>query len=186
VRNERGLSGYDRPFNDTTTVTCQLPRGHGLGAYVWGGWRASVINSMQSGQPVNLTYGPAANNQVSTVLNYRPNVIGDPMTPAGERGPNNFLNKATVLLPTDPTHPYGNAGRNTARASALYQTDVRLQKTFPLHWEKARLEFQAECFNLLNKTNFAAPASSRSSSNFGTITAAYPARIIQFALRFAF
>ena len=84
---------------------------------------------MQSGQPVNLTYGPAANNQVSTVLNYRPNVIGDPMTSAGERGPNNFLNKATVLVPTDPTHPYRNAGRNTARASALYQTDMRLQKT---------------------------------------------------------
>lgn len=186
VRNERGLSGYDRPFNNTTTVTWQAPKGHGPAAFVWGRWRASVINTLHSGQPVNLTYGPAANNQVSTVLNYRPNVIGDPMTPAGQRGPNNYLNRATVLVPTDVTHPYGNAGRNTARSSPYYQADVRLQKTFPLHWEKSRLEFQAECFNLLNKTNFAAPASSRSAATFGTITAAYPARIIQFALRFAF
>ena len=186
VRNERGLSGYDRPFNNTTTVTYALPKGHGIGAYVWGGWRASLVNSMQSGQPVNLTYAPAAAVQVSTVLNYRPNVTGDPMTPEDERGPNNWLNKATVSVPTDVTKPYGNAGRNTARSSPMYQADVRLQKDFPLHWEKSRLEFQAECFNLLNKTNFAAPASIRSNSNFGTITAAYPARVIQFALRFAF
>jgi hypothetical protein len=65
-------------------------------------------------------------------------------------------------------------------------TDVRLQKNFPLRWEKSRLEFQAECFNLLNKTNFRSPNSSRSSSNFGTITSAFPPRIMQFALRFAF
>ena len=108
------------------------------------------------------------------------------MTPEADRGPDNWLNKATVSVPTDVTKPYGNSGRNTARSAPLYQADVRLQKDFPLHWEKSRLEFQAECFNLLNKTNFAAPASSRSASNFGTITAAYPARIIQFALRFAF
>lgn len=186
VRNERGLSGYDRPFNNTTTVTYALPKGHGLGAFVWGGWRASMVNSMQSGQPVNLTYGPAANVQVSTVLNYRPNVTGDPMTPEADRGPNNYLNKATSSVPIDVTNPYGNSGRNTPRSSPLYQADVRLQKDFPMHWEKSRVEFQAECFNLLNKTNFAGPASSRSAANFGTITAAYPARIIQFALRFAF
>jgi len=186
VKNERGLSGYDRTFNDTATLTYQLPAGHGWSAYVWGGWRTSVINTMTSGQPINLTYSPAANLQVSTVLNYRPNVIGDPMTPESERGPNNFLNRATVLSPTDPTRPYGNAGRNIARSSPLYQTDLRLQKNFPLRWEKSRLEFQAECFNLLNKTNFRSPNSSRSSSAFGTITSAFPQRIMQFALRFAF
>lgn len=71
-------------------------------------------------------------------------------------------------------------------AVRVYQTDVRLQKSFPLRWEKSRLEFQAECFNLLNKTNFRSPNSNRSSSAFGTITSAFPARIMQFALRFAF
>ena len=86
----------------------------------------------------------------------------------------------------DHARPYGTAGRNTATAPATFQTDVRLQKNFPLHWEKSRLEFQAECFNLLNKTNFAAPNANRSNSNFGTITSAYAPRIMQFALRFAF
>jgi hypothetical protein len=64
--------------------------------------------------------------------------------------------------------------------------EARLQKNFPLRWEKSRLEFQAECFNLLNKTNFGPPNSRRSSSAFGTITSAFPSRMMQFALRFAF
>jgi len=98
--------------------------------------------------------------------------------------PNNFLDRAAVTLP-DAQHPYGTSGRNTARSSPSYQADVRLQKDFPLHWEKSRLSFQAECFNLLNKTNFRAPNSNRSNSNFGTITSTFAPRIMQFALRFA-
>jgi hypothetical protein len=138
---------------------------------------------MYSGQPVNLTWSPAANGQLSTVLNYRPDTIGPPNTPDGD--PNNYLSRTNVVNP-NITRPYGTAGRNTATAPATFQTDVRLQKNFPLRWEKSRLEFQAECFNLLNKTNFAAPNANRSNSNFGTITAAYAPRIMQFALRFAF
>ena len=183
VKDERGLSGYDRRFNDTTTITYELPKGHGWESLIYGGWRSSVINSMFSGQPVNLTWSPAANGQLSTVLNYRPNVNGDPNTPDGE--PNNFLSRTTVTNPP-VTQPYGNAGRNTATAPAAFQTDVRLQKDFPLHWENSRLQFQAECFNLLNKTNFLAPNANRSNSNFGTITGSFPARVVQFALRFSF
>ena len=103
--------------------------------------------------------------------------------PGGD--PNNYLNRLTVVVPP-AIQPYGNAGRNIATAPATFQTDVRLQKDFPLKWEKSKLQFQAECFNLLNKTNFASPNANRSNSNFGTITGAFPARIIQFALRFTF
>jgi Carboxypeptidase regulatory-like domain/TonB dependent receptor/TonB-dependent Receptor Plug Domain len=183
VRNERGLSGYDRRFNNTTTITYELPKGHGWASAIYGNWRTSVINTMYSGQPVNLTWSPAANGQLSTVLNYRPNTIGNPNTPQGD--PNNYLSRTNVINP-DITHPYGTAGRNTATAPATFQTDVRVQKNFPLKWEKSRLEFQAECFNLLNKTNFRAPNANRSNSNFGTITSTFAPRIMQFALRFAF
>ena len=183
VRNERGLSGYDRRFNNTTTITYELPKGHGWTSAVYGNWRTSVIDTMYSGQPVNLTWSPAANGQLSTVLNYRPNMSGPPNAPEGD--PNDYLSRVTVTNP-DITHPYGTAGRNTATAPATFQTDIRLQKNFPLKWEKSRLEFQAECFNLLNKTNFRAPNANRSNSNFGTITSTFAPRIMQFALRFAF
>ncbi len=183
VANERGLSGYDRRFNDTTTITYEIPRGRGWGSNIYGGWRSSVINTTFSGQPVNLTWSPAANGQLSTVLNYRPNVIGDPNTPDGD--PNNYLSRTNVVVPAI-TQPYGNAGRNIATAPATFQTDVRLQKEFAMKWEKSRLQLQAECFNLLNKTNFLGPNANRSNSNFGTITGSYAPRIMQFALRFMF
>jgi len=183
VKDDRGLSGYDRRFNDTSTITYELPAGHGWTRCLYGGWRTSIINTMYSGQPINLTWSPSAFGQLSTVLNYRPDTIGPPNTPTGD--PNDYLSRTNVVNP-NITRPYGTAGRNTATAPATFQTDVRLQKNFPAKWEKSRLEFQAECFNLLNKTNFAAPNSNRSNSNFGTITSAYAPRIMQFALRFAF
>jgi hypothetical protein len=185
VRNERGLSGYDRKFNDTLTLTYKLPDRKGLLGYAVGGWHTSMINSMYSGQPVNLTWSPAANAQLSTVLNYRPDLIGDPMTPEAQRGPNNYLNPATVVNPP-VTRPFGTAGRNVASSPSTFQTDVRLQKDFPLHSERTRLMFQAEAFNLLNKTNFKAPNSNRSNSNFGTITDIFSPRVLQFALRLGF
>jgi hypothetical protein len=185
VPGERGLAGYDRKFNNTTTITYALKNRKGLAGYVIGGWRTSLINTMFSGQPVTLTWSPAANGQLSTVLNYRPNLLGDPMTPEADRNPNNYLNKNTVTLP-DIAHPYGTAGRNVAKSPAAYQADLRLQKDFPLHWEQAKISFQAEGFNLLNKTNFGAPNANRSNSNFGTITSTLPARVLQFALRLTF
>jgi hypothetical protein len=189
VRNERGLSGYDRRYNNTTTVTYRLKERKGLAGYVIGGWRTSLINSIFSGQPVNLTWSPTAVNQVSTALTYRPNLTGDPMVPEPERTHTNYLSRTTVTVPTavgGATPPYGNAGRNVASAPAIYQSDVRLQKDFPLKFERARLSFQAESFNLLNKTNFRSPNSNRSNVNYGTITTAHPARVMQFALRLTF
>ena len=184
VPGERGLSGYDRKFNDTLTLIYKTPAGHGWGSYVYGGWNTSLINSFFSGQPVNITWSPAANAQISTVLNYRPNAVGDPNV--GGSDPNNFLDKNAVTLP-DAQHPYGNMGRNTAKSSPTYQTDLRLQKDFVLMHDKSpKLSFTAECFNLWNKTNFRAPNSNRSNSNYGTITSTFAPRIMQFALRFAF
>jgi Carboxypeptidase regulatory-like domain/TonB-dependent Receptor Plug Domain len=184
VPGERGLSSYDRRLNDTLTVIYKLPNGHGWASYLYGGWNTSLINSMFSGQPVNITWSPAANSQISTVLNYRPNLVGDPNVPGGD--PNNFLDKNAVTLP-DAQHPYGNMGRNVAKSSPTYQTDLRIEKDFVLKKDASpKLAFQAECFNLWNKTNFRAPNSNRSNSNYGTITSTFSPRIMQMALRFTF
>ncbi|MEJ7605582.1 MAG: hypothetical protein WKF37_04805 [Bryobacteraceae bacterium] len=73
LRNERGLSGYDQPFNNTTALTYELPFGRGrrFGTdtnlfvnSILGGWRLSAINTMTSGLPVNLTYNPSSQFQV--------------------------------------------------------------------------------------------------------------------------
>jgi len=52
--------------------------------------------------------------------------------------------------------------------------------------EKITLRFQADFFNAFNITNFQAPATTVTSSNFGTIQAAYPGRNIQLGMKLAF
>jgi hypothetical protein len=91
-----------------------------------------------------------------------------------------------VLLPTDPSQPFGNAGRNAIRGPGYAQMNFGLHKDFGIS-EFKRIEFRMEAFNLLNKTNFGTPNANRSSGAFGTITSlSQPAREIQFALRFVF
>ena len=84
-----------------------------------GGWSAST--RMTSGMPVNLSYSPTAAFSVSGSPTYRPNLIGDPLTPEDQRTISNYLNPATVEIPTDRTQPFGNAAaqrRPRAGASA--------------------------------------------------------------------
>jgi TonB dependent receptor len=198
-RSSKGLSAYDQPFNNTTSVVWDLPYGRnrrfGSGMpYVvdglLGGWALTGINTMTSGQTINLLYDPStafiATAGDNDTAFYRPNITGDPMMPAGQRSIYQYLNPNTVQIPTDVTHPYGNAGRNIARSDSYCVLDLGIQKRFRLPGEGRSLEFRTEMFNTLNKTNFSYPNSDRSTPSFGRITSAYPARQVQFALRFAF
>lgn len=198
---ERAVSDFDQPFNNTTSVLWELPVGKGrrfmssmnpVAEAVLGGWQTSFINSVWSGQPVNLSYTPAAPFQVSLTIpdwrggiSYRPNVIGPVMTPEGQRNQDNWLNPANVVVPTDPSQPFGNAGRNVARRPGFAQMDFGLQKTFAI-LERANVGFRMEAFNLFNRTNFGNPGVNRSAGGFGLIRSTFPARQIQFALRLGF
>ena len=74
LRNEKGPSGYDQPFNDTTSVIYDLPYGNGrrFGSNtpyamqaILGGWQFSAIDTAASGMPINLSYSPTSQFQVS-------------------------------------------------------------------------------------------------------------------------
>jgi len=196
LRSNKGGSGYNQPLNDTATFIWELPfgRNHRFAASLsplvdaaLGGWRLSGINTMTSGPPINFRYSPSAAFQVSNLSPpYRPNLIGDPMLPAGERTIDQYFNGSAIQIPTDVTHPFGNAGRNTGRGYALYQLDFALQKQFPLPGESRLLEFRSEFFNGLNRTNFGSPDGNISNASFGTVRTTFAARQIQFALKFLF
>ena len=198
-KSQKALSGYDQPLNDTFSAVYDLPVGRGLrygsGMPRWmdalaGGWVLSGINTMASGQTINMTYDPSATfiatdgSKNSAV--YRPNLIGDIYPAAGQQTITNYFNLTNVVVPTDVTHPYGNAGRNIGRSNAYFNLDTGVHKQFTLWNESSKLEFRSEFFNTLNKTNFSAPSGDRSSSSFGRITSTLPARQVQFALRLMF
>lgn len=200
---ERALSDFDQPFNNTTAVLYELPFGRGRRfansmplplEWLAGGWQLSAINSLWSGTPVNLSYNAPLQFQVSQTLpdwrggiSYRPNVLGPVMVPKGERNQDRWLDPSKVVIPTDPSQPFGNAGRNIARRPGLAQLDLGIQKSFILPWrEGMALQFRGEAFNAFNRTNFGNPQINRSVVTFGTIRSTFPARQIQFALRLEF
>jgi Carboxypeptidase regulatory-like domain/TonB dependent receptor-like, beta-barrel/TonB-dependent Receptor Plug Domain len=202
IAADRGLSAYDEPINNTTSVVWNLPFGRGrafagnlpgaLEAAI-GGWTITAINTMRSGQTINLRYSPSAQASVTANLPsflggvaLRPNISGSVLAPEGSRTIDNYFNISNVSIPS-VNQPFGSAGRNIARSDAFYQFDFGLQKNFALPiTEATRLEFRAEFFNLFNKTNFGAANSDRSSSGFGQIRSAAQARQIQFALKLSF
>jgi hypothetical protein len=136
--------------------------------------------------PINLSYSPAAAFSVSGSPTYRPNLVGDPLTPRDQRTIGNYLNGAAIVIPTDPSDPFGDAPRNAARSDPFYQFDLGLHKGFPLGRDRTRLEARIEAFNVLNRTNFGPANGNRSSNAFGTVTSTFPARQIQLGIKLYF
>jgi len=197
-----GPGGYDQPLADTLSVVYDLPYGHGrkwggdtgrLVNTVLGGWQLTLINTMTSGLPVNITYGLSSSSPlyVSGLVTYRPQRLNN----GPIKAPSSAHEKtATALkgyftpanLTTPTTYPWGNVTRNSERSDAFYQADLGLHKAFPLWNDSSNLDFRAEAFNVLNKTNYGSPNSSFGSSSFGQITSAFPARQLQLAAKIIF
>ncbi len=193
LNSDYGVSSYDVPVNNTTSIVYDLPFGRGrkfgggmnriLDA-IFGGYRLTAINRVTSGRPVNLTYSPSSQYSVGGDLSYRPNIIGQVVL--NNPTPNAYFDKTAVAIPTDPTQPFGDAPRNSVRGPGFWQADIGIHKQFRLYNESTRLELRAEAFNAFNRTNFGTPNGNISSSAFGTITSAYPARELQFAAKIYF
>ncbi len=80
----------------------------------------------------------------------------------------------------------GAIARNTFRGSDYLLLNLALQKTLRLS-ERKQLQFRAEAFNFLNRTNFALPVRILEAPSFGSsVATATPARRIQFALKYIF
>jgi hypothetical protein len=197
-----GLSGYHQPYNSVTSMIYDVPFGRGrafgsnahpaLDALI-GGWQLAMINTVQAGERVTLTYTPAAAFQVSGIQqdfrganNYRPNVVGNVYVPKGERTVNNWLSRDAVVIPTDPSQPFGNAERNSISGPTLWTVDFAAAKRVPLPWRASNIELRLEAFNLLNRTNFMAPNGNRSAAAFGTITRTYDPRQMQLGVKINF
>ena len=194
-------SAYDQPVNNTTSVVWSLPFGRGhrwlsdagpLTEALLGGWTISGINTMASGEVVNLIYAPGAAFVVSGIQqdfrganNYRPNVAGDPY---GDRNSvTNYLNRDAVVIPTDPSQPFGNAERNSVRGPWFWQMDLVAAKDFRLPvGDATRIQVRFEAFNLLNKVNFRGPNGNRSNAAFGQITQTFDARQLQLGVKLMF
>jgi hypothetical protein len=197
---EKGPSSFDVKFNNVSTVIYELPFGKGrqFGANmnpivdgILGGWEITSINTAHTGTPLDVSYGATGNNIVSSLSNdyrgqpyLRPNVSGSAVSQSRSAMLNTYF--AGYTFSTPPAgDPYGDVGRNSFRAPNFDQWDCSIDKNFRIK-ERARLQFRAEFFNVLNHTNFGIPNTQTTSSAFGTIRTTYASRQGQFAMKLLF
>lgn len=207
IRGDRGTGSFNQPYNDTLSITADLPfgRGHDFFSHtnLWqeeliGGWQLTAINVVASGLPLNLTYTPTAANAVSSTSvsqSYRPNLVTTAKAVYGTTGVKKdsyyggYLNASQLTIPAG-YQVFGNAPRNALRGPAFGQLDLGAHKKFDLGFEGTSLEFRIEAFNVLNATNYTLPDSNVSNGTFGqfsnSISSVYPARQVQGALRLSF
>ena len=147
---------------------------------LFGRWQAGGSFTAQSGAPftVNLASDQA---NIGAGPAQRPNSMGDPND--GPHTPAQWLNTAVFSLPA--LYTLGDSPRNAAIGPGLQEFDLSLQKSIPLI-ERAKLQFRAEAYNLLNHPNFNIPNRIAFTPNFGSISSAMDSRQLQLALKLEF
>jgi hypothetical protein len=198
VRNSYNLAAEssvdvtDTPQSLVVSYNYELPFGAGkqfghswnrpLNA-VLGGWQWSGILTAKSGLPLSIN--PATNNTGGFGFNQRPNLVPGTSPVPQDQSLTNWINPAAFVQP--PAFTFGDAPRflSNLRAPRYFNWDMGIQKWWKMT-ESMRLQFRFEMFNALNHPDFFEPDTNLGDSNFGTITAAYPARTVQFGAKFYF
>src|SRR4030095_3721385 len=186
---EHGLSDFNRTHQFTASFNYDIPIGRGrtflrdagrITDAILGGWQVNGIVSLLSGRPFTPQYSTA------DVAQQRPDLIGDPYAniPAGLAfNPGAF--RRPVATAASP-EVFGDAGRNILTGPIFQSVDVSLMKNFRLT-ERAKIQFRAEAFNVLNHPNFQVPVFLLDASNVGQYSlTAGENRELQFALKLIF
>lgn len=196
---EKSVDANDIPHSLVVSYIYELPVGRGkklasgvnrpVDAVV-GGWQVSGISTFKQGFPLAIQ---TANNTLGQYGgNRRPNIVADMhvSNPTIDR----WFNVAAFQDPSNP-FDFGSAQRyiSQLRAPGYQNWDLAIQKYW--HFTEAmRLQFRAEMFNAFNHPQFYAPnqflgnrvtnPDGSYGGSFGQISGAFPARDVQFAMKF--
>lgn len=201
---DKGTSEFDVPHNLTISHLFELPIGKGrrflgnAGGFVngvIGGWSLGGLAVLRSGEAFNVVRGIDYNDDGDAGAD-RPQLFTGSLNDLyanGGSGRTQFLvDQATALTrlntPTNVIDPLSVIPRNAFRAPKVMYYDVSLIKKFQIT-EKARLNLEANIFNVFNRASFAAPVANLSSALFGRITSTLAGtnpRQIQLGAKFSF
>jgi len=182
---DRGLSRYNQKHRAVISYGYELPFGHGKrwltggpAAYVLGNWQVQGIITLLSGFPFTPT-GPAVCSCGSYVPQ-RVNAVKPGFGNISNPTVNHWYDVTAFALP--PNGFQGNAGRNVIIGPSFKTVDFSVAKNFSIT-ERARLQYRAEFFNILNHPNFGFPDANIANVTAGVISSAYDGRDIQMGLR---
>jgi len=191
---EHGPSLFDATHRFVFSGTWALPGWRGASkaaAFLANGWQLNTIASLSTGTPFTVYDSADVSLQgsapeISGFYSSRPDLISDPNT-GQPHTPNEWVSRAPFLQlnPQTQAGQFGNEGRNVVRGPGIENVDLSLFKYFNID-ETKRVQFRAECFNLLNHPNFGLPENDLESPAFGQILQAGPPRLLQLAVKLVF
>jgi len=169
LQNQRGSSTFDVRHTFTGFVTYNVPQFGKAFPRLTKGWQLNSLLTFTSGLPLNILAGT---NVSGTGENQdRVDIVGDPFanvpvltnTKAVQ-----YFNPAAFAKPAAGT--FGDIGRNAIYGPGFGSVDFSVFKRTPIT-ERVTTELRMEIFNLFNRTNWANPNVTLSSSSFGQLTA---------------
>ncbi|MEZ5351404.1 MAG: carboxypeptidase regulatory-like domain-containing protein [Bryobacteraceae bacterium] len=167
---ERGLSNYDVRNYFVTYWSYDAPDLPGP-KWFGRGWQWNAITTVSSGNPFSVVVGfdrARARFQAGTSPQ-RPDLVAGRSTNPVLGGPDRYFDPSAFALP-EPGF-YGNLGRNTLIGPGLAMVDLSVNKKFPVT-ERVAIQFRAELFNAMNRSNFAIPSSRTVFSTAGPVGSA--------------
>jgi len=181
-RHQASISGsYELPFGQDKPW---LKGMNGVVGKLVSGWQMNWIVSLLSGFPITPQIGSNRSGNGDSRTPDRPsenpNFTGSVILGT----PDKWFDPNAYILPVPGT--FGNVGRGVLRGPGLSAFDLSLFKNTRLT-EEMNLQFRAEFFNILNRTNFGVPNVVVTAPSAGIITSTTTtSRQIQFGLKLIF
>jgi hypothetical protein len=170
---ERGRSLFDARHRFVGSYEWELPfwnRPQNWYQWALGGWQLNGIATLMSGTPFtvfdsNDVAAQGSAPEISGFSAQRPNLVGDPNS--GKHSVSSWLNTSAYkrLDPVANAGQFGTEGCNVNNGPAYADWDFAAFKNFKVT-ESRQLQFRAELFDFLNRTNFRLPDHDISSPSF--------------------
>jgi hypothetical protein len=194
LASEYGSTVYDRRHIFNANFVYLLPffeSEAGIFGHLLGGWQVTGIVSYGSGLHLTahtMNVDPGGVGVLATgsaaVGTARPDVVSDPNSGASHKVTQWFNTAAFSQVPAGQYRP-GDAPPSNILGPGYGNWDLSLFKNIKTEGS-TNVQLRAESFNAFNHTNFSGVATTVGQSNYGQVTSAGSARILQLGAKLTF
>ena len=193
-----GPLAYDTPQMLIVNYTWDMPSlgkklNNKLLDHVLGNWQLSGVTAAMSGTPFTPGFSTSDGADITgSTEGARPDVVGNPNLPAGQRTFFTNFNTAAFARPAKGT--FGNSGVYNMRNPSWSNWDMSVSKRIPWKGEERYFQFRGEFYNPWNHAEFSSydagmrfnPQGQQINANLGALNGTRDPRKIQLSLRLMF
>jgi hypothetical protein len=187
---DRGPSSNDLRHRLNVSAIYELPSvGEGVVNGLLGGWQLSTIVQVRSGEALRVTQPSGIDRSRPDIVSDVDLIVADHRDTCVATGCNFLVREGFALVPTSPvtsaTLRPGTFNMDMARGPGRLDTNLTIAKSFAVGGG-SRLQARVDFFNAMNRMNLNNPQQAINNANFGRITGAAGARVLQFGARLTF